>query len=250
MQRTLVIVLSLLAAAVVGTGLMLVRDFHRRVVLGIPGKYSAQTRFEILYAADWYNEDQETKWLQSQVRLMTSTEVLLPVIKRLELERAWQTSAEEAESRISRLVWTAREPGTAIISVTVCGEGSDETADIANAIRESYADLRRHPGQHSSGLSPWISPKAQRQLEVVEKTMADLAAIRKKHDITEPAALPSDAPAAHEGHDEYQAANQRYQAEKQLLDDLVERSMQAKVDEDVIRHPVKIVEVAVADTGH
>ncbi len=251
MRRLLIALLSLLALAAIVAGWKLLADFQRRAVNpGELGRYKATTRFVINPSGDddaSYSAAQKAAWLHDQLRLISSDDVLLPVVDRLNLHGKWHTSTEEAASRIGRVLRVELEPTESVVSITVWGEETRGIAEIANAVRDSYVDRRKAMGLDGSRrLRQSISAPIMHQLEEVEKARSDLERLQRRYNVVDTGTRQPGASSAEQGldQDDYQAAKRRCEAAEMLLNSMNEHSMKRAVEERVIGNPIAILEIA------
>src|SRR5262249_22826283 len=106
---------------------------------------TARTRFRILQstAPDIFGsqtEDQKREananWLQTQVKRISSPDVLIKAVKRLNLEAEWKQTAEQAIARVQENMKVELAEGTNVVSLTVRDFSKTECASIANAMRD------------------------------------------------------------------------------------------------------------------
>ena len=248
---TLHISVFLCAGATLCLGVKYVSDFHRRVVYpDKPGEYKATTRF-VLLGRDEGRSDESVKaaWFETQINLMTSHEVLGPVIGRMELAEAWDLSAEAAESKIGRLMRVELAPVGDVVSITVWSDRADQAANIANAVRDSYENFRKHGRDRSlSRLRQSVPQQVILQEAKVQMAHARLVALREKYNGDGRENSGSRAVVSREARDELAAAQRRWEVEQGLLNSIKEHSMRARLDEPLER-PIELLEVAKPSEG-
>ena len=115
----------------------------------LPKTYTATAEIQLSPRVD---SGLDQTQFQSEFDLMESPEVLLPVIRDLDLEKTWATQASqldldqlsdtEALDYMNKILRIHLERGTNIVKITVSSGVPKEAADIANAIAERYKTIR------------------------------------------------------------------------------------------------------------
>lgn len=266
-----VAILSLVIAALSFTGGMRFRDFHLKPRAAQEakerGSFQARTRF-IIYepnaptdAGIVVTDTFKQPWLQTQSGVILSHEVLLLAANRLNLEKLWNTSAQDAAKRMESRIEVALETGTNIATVTAWGNDDAEAADLANGVREAYKLyqnekdrelIRRH--------TEFVEGHLKQQLGEVDSARLAAMDIQKKYgivDTTDIFDVATSGSVSIVGREEelltsadkehlrdYQTARHRYHAALLLLSKMRELTSRHRVDEEVIRKPIEVLEVA------
>ena len=107
-----------------------------------PVRYTVSTRFAIPHPA--LAPGAEHGWLQSQLEVLSSRELLLHVVYRLNLDQHWNMSANAAIDRLKRHLTFELKPGSNIVTITAWGDKLNDYLYIADAVRDNYEEYRNN----------------------------------------------------------------------------------------------------------
>lgn len=155
-------------------------------------KFAGHTRFRIMQssARTLFQENEEASrmtrsgnWLETEFKTITARDTLSRVVKQLNLETEWNTSAEDAGAKLERMLEADLERGTEIVDLTAWSVRGDEAARLANAVREAYEEERNElESEQVERLITHTRSRISEQLEEVEKArvqMNELAILHK-----------------------------------------------------------------------
>lgn len=184
LQRILLATLVVLAC--IGGGIYYLKTSVRL-------EYSARTKFQILPGSapniltdgpPGIAKEGGESWLDGEVALISSREILTRVEKGLNLGSAWHVSPDEAVTRLEKQVTVTLDNGTENVTVAVSSDSPDSAADIANSIRTTYVQIRNEKEQEQMvRLAKDIEARLQAQQKEVDAAKAEMEAQRKKHGI-------------------------------------------------------------------
>lgn len=158
-------------------------------------KFAGRTKFLVNQSSapdvfDTVNRDllgtRSGNWLETQFKTMTARDTLLKVVKNLNLETQWGVGADEAASKLDKMIETEQERGTEIVAIIAWSTKAAEAADIANAVRAAYEE-RRNASEEDRvrRLGQTIAAQITTQEANVEKARLDMLELMKRHNIVD-----------------------------------------------------------------
>jgi hypothetical protein len=240
-----VLVLSLVAAAAAGFvgGMMFQtpKDATEAKNLAAPvtpakpaGRFHATTRFRVVkphrdvFGEEKPKPERDSVWLQTQIEILRSREILLRVVRAERLDEKWKMLfADRAAEKLAGMLAIELEPGTDIVSVTAYGDNLTDIANFANSVRTAYEECCI--GQHEDA----IRRLGQSAEAMIKRQEAEVGKARLKLEEI-----------ADESQPGFTAAKQEYGSAVSLLGSLREQLMRQKVDVLVTRKPVELLQLA------
>ena len=114
------------------------------------------------------------RWMEMQVKKISSPELLSRIVTRLNLESEWGLSEEQATARLQEMVEVELLEGTDVVSVTVRGYVANICADAANAVRDVYEQIRREAEQERMRrLTQNVDARIKEQEEILKARKAE-----------------------------------------------------------------------------
>lgn len=118
------------------------------VVYLIPREYLGRVRLQIQPVDQRYDAylDSNTRpmpvptFIETQFQIIRSKSTLYPVIEKLHLVQRWKAaqSSAEAYAMLSRMMEIEKVQGTDLIDIKIYHNAPQESANLANAIAQSY----------------------------------------------------------------------------------------------------------------
>ena len=131
-------------------------------------------------------------YFASQIELIRSKEILLKVMKKLELQKVWGKQLAQADYilpeeqaydlfRFKKMELDVKR-GTYVIEILVYGENASEAAMIANTVAETYIDWRKNEEtfKYQRGMDN-LSAQVEKQREDVKKARDTVEELRKTY---------------------------------------------------------------------
>jgi capsular exopolysaccharide synthesis family protein len=130
-----------------------------------------------------------TQQFQNEFEIMSSPDVLSPIITDLQLDKVWAKRVyksgldtlpmQDALGYMSRILHLDYKRGTSIITITVSSEVPKECADIANAVADRYKTMRDvEEDQRASQGNSVLKDEIAQQEKVVEGQRAKVEQMR------------------------------------------------------------------------
>jgi uncharacterized protein involved in exopolysaccharide biosynthesis len=161
------------------------------------GAYLASARVEVKpssgaiagTASDQPAEASSSSSWRSEAEDMKSAHVLVPVIRKLGLDKAWKDQASpsegdrwstnEAITHLQEMLKINSERGTDILKITASSDSPEEAADIANGVVDQYKSEReREESERNDQQQDLINDQIDRQQQVVAEKKAGLEELR------------------------------------------------------------------------
>lgn len=131
-------------------------------------------------------------YFASQIELIRSKEILLKVMKKLELQKVWGKQLAQTDYvlpeeqaydlfRFKKMELDVKR-GTYVIEILVYGENANEAAMIANTVAETYIDWRKNEEtfKYQRGMDN-LSAQVEKQREDVKKARDTVEELRKTY---------------------------------------------------------------------
>jgi len=140
--------------------------------------------FEIFQANSGRGFDPQ--FTTTQFEIIRSKEIILPVIRKLDLERKWQErydikSRELVYRKLLSMITLDELRNTNLISISVLSPDRAEAADIANSLAEEYKEARIREQQDWAGKSlDSLKSEVEKQRDKTEAYRKEAADIRVK----------------------------------------------------------------------
>ncbi|HWB03327.1 MAG TPA: hypothetical protein VG796_09905 [Verrucomicrobiales bacterium] len=176
---------------------------------------------------------------------LTSVDVLYPVVRSQDLEREWELSGIDAIVRLRGLIDVHREADSGAVSLTVWSATPEQSAALANAVRDSYAAWRKEEdGKCFRGAAQVADERISQQAVEVEKAKAELAQREMQRNASRPEA-PSEEIRGREISDYWRA---RYNYDSQLQKQESMKGLRRKLEDGTAHRqpPVEILKQATA----
>lgn len=176
---------------------------------------------------------------------LTSVDVLYPVVRLLDLEREWELSGIDAIVRLRELIDVHRDADSGAVSVTVWSVTPEQSAALANAVRDSYAVWREEEDEKRFRRAAQSADERISKQEVeVEKAKAELTRREMQRSASRREA-PSEEIRGREISD-YWRARYRYDSQLQNLESM--KGLRRKLEDGTAhrRSPVEILKQATA----
>jgi hypothetical protein len=187
----------------------------------------------------------QNTFLPTEFAIMTSAETLIPVVRRFGLVARWGLSNEgEAVERLREMTTTDEDPGTDLLRLSVRAGSSQEAADLANAITQSYIDRRKKLESQRINLA-WATLTQSRkgQEMVVERARAKMIEQAQQLGITE-----QNVTTQEQGrYARYYQAKDDYALQQEILQSMVAEQEKARLVNLMPRSPATIHQHAVAE---
>ena len=184
------------------------------------------------------------------LREISRKEIILPVIKRLDLANRWAVSGkplseDETCSKARQMLRFREVRNTALIEIGISDTNPLEAADIANGIAMQYATKCREDQQKlaEKGLA-LLEEEIARQVRLVQKAAAEARDIRAREGINDPDPERSISQAGQNLPNEYVEAKNRFLQQKTVLEAAQSRLATEKMQAKMPSHPVTIWEKA------
>lgn len=262
MNKSYKIALGLMvAAALVGGGMVIVRHDWQNTAASDRARFRATTKFHIntdpFFVGQTVSSDFD--WFETQIKTLTSRGTLLIVIKRLALDTKWNMVPDAAAARLERMIEVEQERGTEIVIVIAWSDEAEEAANIANGVREAYAERRGEMEEERfRRLSTLMTEQIKTQENAVEQARLEMLELQKKHNIGDlsqpssgqppadpkPPKSPDETAAERQIQSDYATSKFRYESQLQLLLAMREHTMKRQVDEGLAKVPVEVLEPA------
>ena len=135
------------------------------------------------------DKELSTQQFQNEFEIMSSPDVLSPIITDLQLDKVWAKRVyksgldtlpmQDALGYMSRILHLDYKRGTSIITITVSSEVPKECADIANAVADRYKTMRDvEEDQRASQGNSVLKDEIAQQEKVVEGQRAKVEQMR------------------------------------------------------------------------
>jgi uncharacterized protein involved in exopolysaccharide biosynthesis len=201
-------------------------------------------------------EETPLSW-RDEAEVMKSPHLLMPVIQKLGLDRAWKDqlppapndgwAANEAITHLQEILKIELKPGTNILKITASSENPEEAADIANDVADQYKLQRdREESERNDQEQDQINDQIDRQQQVVAEKKAGLEELRDGLEAKGIQIVPETGKHELGELQIYHAAQRDLERQKALLDAFTLHLRQVSDAGTMGESPVRIIDRAVA----
>jgi capsular exopolysaccharide synthesis family protein len=186
------IVLVTFLAVVITAGItcfFLPRQFYSRVMIEV--KPDTNRPVSIYNNDEGHSGSTDPRFAPTQMQIIRSKQILLQVIDRLDLIKAWSVNGasynpESAFNKLSRMLNVDAQRGTDLIEIGVYDTNATEAANIANSLASIYQERRREDQTDmvDKGLAQ-LKDLVNDQRDLVEKAAARASTIRTEEGIVD-----------------------------------------------------------------
>ena len=116
-----------------------------------PRRYTVRTRFSLgpIQPAGLKGAALQ-EWLDAQVRVLSSRELLRSVVYRLSLDQYWRMSADAAIDRLKRHLSFELEWRSGTVTMFGWGDKLDDYLEITDAVRDTYEEYRNNEASETA----------------------------------------------------------------------------------------------------